>query len=448
MKILISGASGLIGRQVIYKLLVAGHEVTALSRSKDSLPELPVENVHIWDDKKNAEPEWFSKVDAIINLAGENISDKNWTKSRKQRLWDSRVNGTRHIVSAVEKLSEHLRPKVLISGSAIGIYGSSSETKTEESSTGKDFLSDLCKAWEDEAKKATGLGLRTVYMRTGLVLAKNGGLLSKSAPVVLGSGNQYMSWIHIDDLVEFIISSISDEGRKGAYNLTSPNPVTNKEFTHILAKQMSIPATVKAPTIILQTVLGELSEAILADQKILPAKLIREGFSFKFLHISYALKNLLGSQPLLNNFFVARQFVPRPRKEVFQFFGNAENLELLTPPWLNFRITKMSTKNIMQGSLIDYKLQIHKIPVRWRTEISQWNPEKSFVDNQLKGPYKVWHHVHTFDDVPGGTLITDEVTYQLPAWLFGKVALPLVKKDIKEIFKFRQDKIKSIYSSQ
>ena len=120
-------------------------------------------------------------------------------------------------------------------------------------------------------------------------------------------------------------------------------------------------------------------------------------------------------------------------------------MKVLTPPWLNFRIRRKSTSDIEKGSLIDYQLKIHGVPVRWRTVIREWNPDQSFVDFQLKGPYRKWHHLHTFDDVEGGTLISDEVNFEIPGWIFGNLLLPLVKKDVSEIFNYRQKKIKEIY---
>lgn len=445
MKIIVTGASGVIGRRLIYKLITKGHEVRALARSKASLPELPPKNVIPWSDKDIPNSSDISEADAFIHLAGEGIADKYWTKSRKRRLWDSRVVGTKNLVTAITSLPEDQRPKVFISGSAIGIYGSGNDSRTEDDSPGSGFLSDLCNAWENQAEVAQKQGVRTILLRTGLVLSQHGGLLAKSGPVILGNGKQWMSWIHIDDLVNFIIFSLDKPLMSGPYNLTAPNPVTNAEFTKAIAGAMAIPMTVKTPAFVLKAILGEMSDAILANQKAIPQRTLLSGFKFKYENLKDAISDLLGNNSPLENKFSTRQFVPKPRHEVFSFFGAAENLEILTPPWLNFHITKKSTDTISMGSLIDYKLKIHKIPVRWRTKISEWNPESSFVDDQLKGPYKKWHHVHTFESVPGGTLISDDVTFQMPGGIFGKLVVPIVKKDVQAIFNYRQEKIREIY---
>ena len=172
---------------------------------------------------------------------------------------------------------------------------------------------------------------------------------------------------------------------------------------------------------------------------------ITKRFKFKYVQLDDALKNLLGSASLTQHLFTTKQFVPSGRKDVFSFFSKAENLEVLTPTWLNFHIQKKSTPEIEKGTLIDYQLKIHGVPVKWRTEIREWNPDSSFVDFQLKGPYNKWHHLHTFEDVPGGTLICDEVTFKIPGWIFGNLLLPLIRKDVGEIFKYRQTKIKDYF---
>ena len=157
-----------------------------------------------------------------------------------------------------------------------------------------------------------------------------------------------------------------------------------------------------------------------------------------------ALEDLLGPVKFTDNFLLSRQFIPLPRETVFSFFSKAENLEILTPPWLKFKIMNQSTPEIRKGTLINYKLRVHGAPVRWRTLIGEWKPNESFVDTQLKGPYKKWYHVHRFEDVPGGTLITDDVTYEIPGWIFGKLILPWIKRDVSTIFAYRQEMIQKL----
>ena len=254
-----------------------------------------------------------------------------------------------------------------------------------------------------------------------------------------------MSWIHIEDLIQFVLHAIDTSELSGVYNLVSPRPVTNREFTKALAKQRSFPFILRIPAICLKVMLGEMSEVLLANQNILPTRTIASGFRFRFEKIQDALSDLLNGETYLDNRYSNKQFIPVARHAVFSFFGKAENLEILTPPWLGFHIEKKSTPSIQEGSLIEYKLKIHGIPVRWKTLISKWEPESVFIDDQLRGPYSKWHHVHRFESVPGGTLISDEVTFRPPGAILGKaLLLPFIRKDVNSIFKFRQNKIKAL----
>lgn len=444
MKVLLTGASGLIGRQLSFQLMKNGHSVVALARNPDSLPEIPHNQIFKWSDTAEAPSKAFEGCDAVIHLAGEGIADKLWTSERKKRLRESRVLGTRNLVKAIASLSPDHRPKIFIGGSAIGIYQQTFEAQNEESSFGNDFLSQLCIDWESESIEAQKLGLRTVLLRTGLVLSRYGGLLSKSAPVVLGSGKQWMSWIHINDVVKFIVFALENSKVSGPYNLTSPNPATNQKFTDLYAKAKGIPATIKAPELLLKLVTGEMSQAILANQKVLPKRALEHGFQFEHTDLETALQSLLSQGGITDNFFSTKQFVPLEKPEVFSFFSKAENLETLTPPWLNFHIVDKSTPEIQKNTLINYKLKIRGVPVRWRTLIKEWNPDDSFVDFQLKGPYQKWHHLHTFHKVPGGTLISDDVNFIIPGWIFGKLLTPLIRRDVQQIFNYRQKVIKQL----
>lgn len=448
MKILVTGATGLIGRDLIYRMLINGHEVKALARSPEKLIELPRKNVIKWHHDQIPPLSFLAGHDAVVHLAGEGIADQYWTKNRKLELWNSRVLGTKNLVTALSSLPPTEKPKVFISSSAIGFYQSIHEAQDEESHSSNGFLSELCAEWEKSAKEAETKGIRTVILRTGLVLSKKGGILSKAGLLMLGTGKQWMSWIHIEDIIHFILYAIENQKLNGHYNLTAPYPITHEEFTQSVAKTIGFPITLPVPASVLKIALGEMSSMILANQKVLPTKTLASGFKFKFEKIEDAIKDLIEGASILDHYFSVRQFIPRGKSEVFSFFGKAENLEILTPPWLNFHIQKKSTEKIEKGSLIDYQLKIRRVPFKWKTLISQWSPENSFTDEQLKGPYQKWHHEHTFEEVLGGTLISDNITFRLPGWFFGKMLLPFVKKDINQIFEYRQEKIKSIYSQE
>lgn len=445
MRVLVTGATGLVGRHLIHSLQLEGHDVLALARSPDGLPELPAEKIFKWSDSEVPSREALEGVDVIVHLAGENVAGKRWTQERKRALRRSRVDGSANLLRAIAAVPPEKRPKTLIAASAVGFYGSSLEAVDESAPSGSDFLGRLCKDWEAAASESENLGLRLVTMRIGLVLSNQGGFLSKSGPFIFGSGRQWMSWIHIDDLIGFIKLAAQSDQVRGSYNLTAPEPVTNGEFARIYGRTLGFPFVVRIPAVLPRLVLGEMADAVLASQRVLPKRTLSSGFQFRFATLEPALADLFETRSFLDNRFSARQFVPVSCDEVFPFFSKAENLETLTPPWLNFRIEKKSTPEISEGSIIDYRLRIHGLPVRWRTLISRWSPKSLFVDEQIRGPYKKWHHVHRFDPVPGGTLISDDVTFRVPGSLPGKIfLLPFIEKDVRTIFRYRQGKIRRL----
>lgn len=300
--ILISGATGLIGKKLSEELIRGGKEISVLSRNEKKAREiLPAAKECVkWDyrstnDYKNV----FQLKDAVIHLAGANVAGKRWTDSYKKEIRDSRVLSTKSIVDTIEKLEQ--KPKVFIHASAIGIYGEQGEnTATEDTGVGNDFLAEVCDEWETEAKRVDDLGVRRVTLRFGVVLDKNGGALGKMIPPFkffvgghIGNGEQWFSWIHIDDVVNVIIKAIDDESYNGEYNLTAPNPVRMRKFAKTLGKVLHRPSIFPVPAFILKLIMGEAADSILASQKVLPEKLMKEGYSFQFSNLESALQNIL-----------------------------------------------------------------------------------------------------------------------------------------------------------
>lgn len=297
MKILITGASGLVGRSLMRFLLNQGHDVFALVRSPSKITEIKPQNIFAWDFTQIPDLKALKGMDAVIHLIGESVADKRWTEARKKELKDSRVISTRNLVSAFGKLEKQDRPNVFISTSGTGFYGDTGDTITDESGPlGNDFLAGICKEWEAEAHVPAELGMRFVIMRFGLVLSSEGGFLSKMAPVVLGSGQQWMSWIHIYDIHRFIIAAVENDKMQGEYNLVSETPVTNKDLTKTYAKVKGFPFTLSAPAFGLKIALGELSSAVLASQRIIPKRLLESGFKFQFSSLEKALEDVYSSK--------------------------------------------------------------------------------------------------------------------------------------------------------
>jgi uncharacterized protein (TIGR01777 family) len=278
MNISISGASGFIGRHLMKSLAQAGHSLRALSRHTP-----PAESLR--------------EADAIIHLAGEPVAQR-WTAAAKQRILDSRVVGTRNLVEALAALPR--RPEALICASAIGYYGSrGDEVLTESSAPGSGFLPEVCVAWEREAQAAEAFGIRVVRVRTGVVLDANGGALVRMLPPFrmglggrLGSGRQWMSWIHLEDLAALFQFAVESQVR-GPLNAVAPNPVTNSDFTRELAHALRRPAVFPVPEFALKMLFGEMADVLLASQRVAPAAAEAAGFRFRFPQLAPALESLL-----------------------------------------------------------------------------------------------------------------------------------------------------------
>ena len=298
MKILITGGTGFIGSVLCSRLIEENHDVVVLSRHSKTIkiPALGIAKLELLNDDV-----FF---DVVINLAGEPIANKRWTDKQKQRILSSRIDTTRKLIEYFKR-TEH-KPKVLISASAIGYYGIGETNEAikainEDASGDESFSSQLCQQWEAVALEAEKLGVRTCLLRTGIVLGKGGGALSKMLlPFKLGlggkigSGKQWMSWIHLDDLVGTILYCIDHDELKGPVNGTSPNPVTNEVFTKTLGKVLKRPTILTMPAIVVKILVGQMSEELLlAGKNIFPVKMLNAGYKFKYEKLEKALLDLI-----------------------------------------------------------------------------------------------------------------------------------------------------------
>lgn len=298
MKILITGASGLIGTALQESFKEKGYELLLASRSDAS------GDSHIkWDMNTgfaDADLPRLEGLDVVVHLAGESISGLRWTEEKKKAIRDSRVFGTRTMIEAFDRLEK--KPKVFISGSAIGIYGDRGDSEMNESnSPGDTFLADVCKEWEAESLRAEEMGIRTVLIRTGIVLSKDGGALATMLTPfkmgvggVVGSGKQWMSWVSLDDIVGIINFAIENEDISGPLNAVAPNPVTNEEFTKALGKQLSRPTFLPLPEFAVNLIFGEMGDALLLDStRVVPKRLQDAGYEFEYTDLEPALENAL-----------------------------------------------------------------------------------------------------------------------------------------------------------
>jgi uncharacterized protein len=296
MKIVIAGGSGFLGGGLVTAWSAEGHDVRVLTRR-------PREPHHVAWDPSDPRGTWTASLNgagAVVNLAGEGIADGRWTAARKEVILGSRVTATRALVSAIAAVEKP--PAVFLSSSAIGIYGSrGNEPLTEESPAGSDFLATVCRTWEAEASAASAI-TRVVLLRTGVVLARHGGALPQMAMPFrffaggrVGSGRQYLSWIHLDDWIGLVRWALVTSAVSGPLNLTAPAPATNAEFTKALGRAMRRPAVMPAPALALRLAFGEMADALLlGGQRVLPAKAQESGYSFRYPNLDAALAAIYG----------------------------------------------------------------------------------------------------------------------------------------------------------
>jgi uncharacterized protein len=304
-RFLLSGASGMLGSALRESLTSRGAEILQLLRRP---PEAP--NHFQWNPSASdglPHPEVFEGLTAAIHLSGANLADRRWSDAYKREIVESRVNSTRALATSLANLSSP--PKMLLVASAVGIYGDSGDELLDETTpAGKGFLAEICQQWEAAAQPAVAAGIRVIHLRFGVVLAPGHGALARMIPIFrlglggkIGSGRQYMSWISLPDAVGAVMFLLQKEGANGAYNFTAPNPVTNAQFTRLLAAQLHRPAFLTVPAFAARLAFGEMAdEALLASTRAYPAKLAAAGYHFEYPSLVHALPALLSPlvQPL------------------------------------------------------------------------------------------------------------------------------------------------------
>lgn len=300
MRILVTGATGLIGKPLCRLLAREGHELAVLSRRPETAQAVPNSKAWRWNAETEAPPdEAWAGVEAVVHLAGEPVAGGRWTEERKKRIRDSRVKGTRNLMAGMSRAAA--RPQVLINASAVGFYGNRGDEQLDESSSaGEGFLSDVCGEWEREAGRAEDLGVRVAMVRIGAVLSQEGGALEKILLPFklglggrLGSGRQWFPWIHLDDIVGILRHTLLTPAVRGPVNGVAPGIVNNAEFTKELAAALHRPVFLPVPELALQIVLGEMGTVVLTSQRVHPRVALATGYQFIYPHLRPALAALL-----------------------------------------------------------------------------------------------------------------------------------------------------------
>ena len=457
MRILMTGATGLIGKELGKALAARGDTLVCLVRDAPRAgPRLPFPaSCFEWDHQRAVPAEALLDVDAVVHLAGEPVAGKRWTNQQKRRILDTRVLGTRRLVQAV--LDHGADINCFVHGSAIGFYGDrANATLTAASAKGTGFLADVVEAWEAELRPlaARRPEVRTAIVRTGIVLARQGGALAKMLPMFrasvagrLGNGKQWMSWIHIDDIVGLFLHAL-DTPAAGILEGVAPQAVTNREFTQSLCRSLQVRENAPAPSVAITALFGAMGAIVLESARVAPRQTLLSGFRYRFESIDRAFDDLLTPLQGSTREKVTEQWVPHPPEHIWPFFCDEGSLDELTPEFLHFKVLGKSTPEIGEGTLIDYRLQLNGIPLGWQSRIEDWQPARRFVDTQRKGPYSYWRHAHEFIPLAHGTLLRDVVHYRLPlGWLGSVVAGWKVESQVDRIFSYRSTQIAKRFAS-
>jgi uncharacterized protein (TIGR01777 family) len=468
MRVVVTGATGFIGRAVLRRLLRDESEVIAVVRDVPRARTLLGPDVRCVPESELAAT--IDGSDGVVNLAGEPMMPARWTQKKRERILSSRVGTTEKIVAAIRAATR--RPEVVVSQSAVGFYGEHAEGPCpEERGPGTDFLADVCVAWENAALQAEALGVRVVRVRTGFVLgAEEGGLAAMVTPFRLGvggrlgRGDQPLSWIHIDDEAEVIVRLLGALPLSGPVNLTA-GTVPQRELATLIGDVLRRPSAIPAPAPALELLFGEASSTILGGQEVPPNALRRAGYSHRFPQLGAALEDVLDASSVL---VVEPDDVPdhpylsahpprwelrsaldvaAPVETVFAWFSRPENLPMVTPPASALALHTPSPIEMREGTDIDYELPIAGVRAEWRTHVVAWDPPRSFVDVATKGPFRCWWHEHRFEPTASGTHIRDRVLFSAPLGPLGRVAeAAWVRPMLQRLFLYRRNAIRQRFA--
>lgn len=477
-RVVVTGATGFIGRALTLRLLGEGWTVVALARSPAAARAVLAGDIAVvdWGDD-GAVRRAIDEADAIIHLAGENVAGGRWSTRRKAALVASRVELTERLGGLIAGRPTPL--PALVSASAIGLYGDrGDELLDEDDAPGRGFLAQLCVDWEAAAQRARGNVRRLAIARIGVVLGRDGGALAKLAPLArrrlagrIGDGAQWVSWIHLHDAAAGLARLAADARAVGVYNLVAPEPVRQRELAAALGERSGRPAQLPVPASMLRLAMGEAASMLLASQRVSPTRLAALGFVFKHPDLRGALSASVGDDDVelgrappdatrgddsaylrarpARYQLAARTVLDAPLEQVFPFFARAENLSAITPSTMSFRIMSPLPIAMRVGAVIDYRIRTGPVPMSWRTLIEAWEPGRRFVDSQTRGPYKAWWHEHRFVADGDRTVMEDRVLYAPPLGPLGWIANRLIVAPmLRRIFAYRTQAIQARFPTR
>jgi uncharacterized protein (TIGR01777 family) len=475
MRIAVVGATGFVGRALVLRLVGEGHHVLAVARDPARARRQLPAAVAVTGLDELALRAAVRDADAVVNLAGEPIAGRRWTRARRTALRASRIDLTRRVAEAIAARPRAL--PVLVNASAVGWYGDrGDEPLAEDVGPGAGFAAELCRDWE-AAAEATRNVTRIVRARLGVVLGLGGGALVALARLhrlglggPIAGGRHWVPWIHLDDAIAVLARAVVDVRLAGPVNVVAPGAVRQRDFAHELGRVLRRPAIVPTPLAALRLALGRAAALITASQRVVPRALTTAGFRFRFPALDFALADLVGRTGAVSvepvdaahlppacylrdrrptHTLRAETTVAAPIAEVFAFFAAAENLAALTPPELGFAITSPRPIAMRAGTTIDYRIRIAGLPVRWRTSIEVWRPGRMLVDSQLRGPYRAWWHEHRFHADGDRTIMEDVVHYAAPLGALGRLANALVVAPmLRRIFAYRRQAIHARFGAR
>jgi uncharacterized protein len=440
MKVLLTGASGFIGRKLGQELVRRGHEVVVLLRQPTLLP-FPCEQ-RLWDNSDSLP----SPLDAVIHLAGESIGEGRWTQERKEQIVASRVETLSRLQARLR--SSGIQPRIFVGASAIGFYGDrGDEWLDEQSSPGQGFLAETCIAWE-EATKKWALAERSVIIRLGVVLDRGGGALAKMLPIFkkgvggpLAGGKQFMSWIHREDAVNLLATAMENAQWQGVINGVSPQPQTNGSFTRILAESLGVWAPFPAPAFALKLVMGEMADLVLQSQRV-KSRALDLGFQFRYPTLVEAFNQILGGvekrRGALCHEIEFEQWLSAPVGEVFKAFSEPKVIEELSPPEAEVRVLSSGDSRLGTGAKVRFEAKCRGMKMECETEVLDWKENVGFASTLTRGPCDFWLHEHRFERLGSGTLLRDRVVYRMKVGLLGDLlGLSAFEKEMKAVFAYR-----------